>query len=66
VDAGLATNTELLISQDNLNQAKNSLLSAKISYRQAILNLQQAMFTLLEANKIDTGEISKSNRLTFK
>jgi outer membrane protein TolC len=66
VDAGLATNTELIISQDNLNQAKNSLLTAKIGYRTAILNLQQAMFTLLDANNINTGEITKDKKLTFK
>jgi outer membrane protein len=62
LELGLATNQDWINAQDGVNTARNSLLGAKIGYRLAILNLQQTMFTLLEANNISTGDIAKSSR----
>ena len=66
VEAGLATTTDLILAQDDVNSARNSLLQAKIGYRTAILNLQQAMFTLLDANNITAGDVAKSTRSSFR
>ena len=66
MEAGLSQNFQVLTAQDNLSTANNNALSARISYRKAILNLQQAMFTLLDASNIDVGSVGKTKLTTFK
>jgi outer membrane protein len=66
LEAGLSQNFQVITAQDNLSSAKNNALTARISYRKAILNLQQAMFTLLDASNIDVGNIGKTKLTTFK
>ncbi len=66
LEAGLSQNFQVLTAQDNLSTANNNALSARISYRKAILNLQQAMFTLLDASNIDVGSVGKTKLTTFK
>ncbi len=66
LEAGLSQNFQVLQAQDNLSSAKNSALTSRINYRKAILNLQQAMFTLLDASNIDVGGIGKTKLSTFK
>jgi outer membrane protein TolC len=66
LEAGLSQNFQVLTAQDNLSTANNNALSARISYRKAILNLQQAMFTLLDASNIDVGSVGKTKLSTFK
>jgi outer membrane protein len=65
LEAGLSQNFQVITAQDNLTSAKNNALTARINYRKAILNLQQSMFTLLEANNIDVGS-TKKPASTFK
>jgi outer membrane protein TolC len=61
LDAGLSQTFQVLQAQDRLSSAQSSELSAYISYRRAIVTLQQQMFTLLEESNINIGtDIPKS------
>jgi outer membrane protein len=61
LDAGLSQTFQVLQAQDRLSSSQSSELSAYISYRRAIVTLQQQMFTLLEESNINIGtDIPKS------
>jgi outer membrane protein TolC len=67
LEAGLAQNFDVLTAQDNVTSSKKSALDARINYRKAILNLQQAMFTLLDASNINLAtDRSKTKVANFK
>jgi outer membrane protein len=65
LEAGLSQNFQVLQDQDALTSAQNNELTALISYKTAIINLQQAMYTLLDENNINTKSVSKPPT-TFK
>ncbi len=56
-DAGLSQNYLVLQRQNELSQAQYTELRALINYKKAIINLQKAMYILLESNDF---EIAKS------
>ena len=58
-DAGLIENFRLLQAANDLASAENSELSARISYKQAVISLQVAMNTLLEESQFTTAKASK-------
>ena len=64
--AGLATQYDVLTTQDQLANAQGNELTSKINYKSAVINLQQAMSTLLEESNIDVGNIGKTKPTTFK
>jgi outer membrane protein TolC len=65
--AGLSQQYLVLQAQDALSQAQSSELNAKISYKTAIINLQQAMNTLLSESNINLStDLNKSKPATFK
>ncbi len=67
LEAGLSQNFYVLQAQDRLSQAEADELTAKISYQTAIINLQQAMFTLLEESNINlASDIGRSKPMKFK
>jgi outer membrane protein len=63
LDAGLSQTFQVLQAQDRLASAQGSELSAYISYRRAIVNLQQQMFTLLDESHINVGTDIPKNKL---
>jgi outer membrane protein TolC len=66
LEAGLSTQYQLLQQQDNLTSYRTQELNAQIAYRQAIITLQKAMFTLLEESNIDIKSDIPKAPLTFK
>jgi outer membrane protein TolC len=63
LEAGLSQTFQVLQAQDRLASAQGSELSAYISYRRAIVNLQQQMFTLLDESNINVGTDVPKNRV---
>jgi outer membrane protein len=63
LDAGLSQTFQVLQAQDRLASAQGSELSAYISYRRAIVNLQQQMFTLLDESNINVGADIPKNKI---
>ena len=65
--AGLSQQYLVLQAQDSLSQAQSSELTSKINYKTAIINLQQAMNTLLTESNINLStDLNKSKVTTFK
>ena len=64
-NAGLSQNYLVLQRQNELASAQLSELQALITYRTAIITLQQAMFTLLDASDVEVakGSSTKIRRL---
>ncbi len=60
-DAGLSQNYLVLQRQNELSSAQYQELQALIRYKQAIITLQKAMYTLLEANQFEVAKGSSSN-----
>jgi outer membrane protein len=65
-NAGLSQNYLVLQRQNELSNAQLSELQAMISYRTAIITLQQAMFTLLDASDVQVAKGSGSNVPSLK
>jgi HAE1 family hydrophobic/amphiphilic exporter-1 len=59
-EAGLSQNYLVLQRQNELSSAEYTELQALISYRKAIINLQKAMYTLLELNEFEIAKGSSS------
>jgi outer membrane protein TolC len=66
LDAGLSTQYNVIMQQDNLTNYQTSELNAMIAYRQAIVTLQKAMFTLLEESNINIRSDIPKTPSTFK
>jgi outer membrane protein TolC len=66
LEAGLSQNFQVLQDQDQLTSAQNNELTALISYKTAVINLQQAMYTLLDENNINVKGVPKPPITTFK
>ena len=66
LEAGLSQNFQVLQDQDSLISAQNNELTALIAYKTAIINLQQAMYTLLDENNINVKGVAKPPTTTFK
>jgi outer membrane protein TolC len=67
LDAGLSQQIYVLQAQDSLSSAQSSELTAKINYKTAIINLQQAMNTLLTESNINLStDLNKSKVTTFR
>lgn len=65
--AGLSQQYLVLQAQDSLSNAQSSELNAKIAYKTAIINLQQAMNTLLDESNINlSSDINKTKVPSFK
>jgi outer membrane protein len=60
-DAGLSQNYLVLQRQNELSSAQYQELQALIRYKQAVITLQKAMYTLLEANEFEVAKGSSSN-----
>jgi len=58
--AGLVENFRVLEAQEQLSSAEYSELQALIRYKQAIITLQKAMYTLLEASEFEVAKGSSS------
>jgi len=58
--AGLVENYRVLEAQEQLSNAEYSELQALIRYKQAIITLQKAMYTLLEASEFEIAKGSSS------
>jgi outer membrane protein len=58
--AGLSQNYLVLQRQNELASAENQELQALISYKKAIINLQKAMYTLLESTDFEIAKGSSS------
>jgi len=65
-NAGLSQNYLVLDRQNQLASAQLSELNANITYRKAIITLQQAMYTLLDANDIGMAKGSSTKIQPFK
>ena len=65
-DAGLSQNYLVLQRQNELSSAQYSELQALIRYKQAIITLQEAMYTLLEANEFEIAKGSSNNVANLK
>jgi outer membrane protein len=65
-NAGLSQNYLVLQRQNELSSAQLSELQAMITYRTAIITLQQAMFTLLEASDVQVAKGSGKSVPAFK
>ena len=61
VEAGLSQNYLVLERQQQLAQAELAEMQAIINYKRAVINLQKAMYTLLEANDFEIAKESSSN-----
>ncbi len=59
--AGLSQNYLVLQRQNELSQAEYTELQALINYKKAIIDLQQAMYTLLESNEFEIAKGSSDN-----
>jgi outer membrane protein len=59
-DAGLSQNYLVLQRQNDLSQAEYSELQALINYKKSIINLQKAMYTLLESNDFEIAKGSSA------
>jgi len=55
-EAGLSQNYLVLQRQNELSSAEYTELQALINYRKAIINLQKAMYTLLETNDFEIAK----------
>jgi outer membrane protein len=64
--AGLSENFRVLDRQRGLSQAQGVELQALISYKQSVIALQQAMYTLLEANDFEIAKTSAQTVTNFK
>lgn len=60
-EAGLSQNYLVLQRQNELSSAQLAEVNAMITYRTAIITLQQSMFTLLDASAIDVAKGSSKN-----
>jgi outer membrane protein TolC len=65
LEAGLSQNFQVMQDQDALTTAQNAELNALISYKTAVINLQSAMYTILDENNINTKGVTKTPA-TFK
>ena len=65
-NAGLSQNYLVLQRQNELASAQLSELQALISYRTAIITLQQSMFTLLDASDVQVAKGSSTKIQGFK
>ncbi len=54
--SGMSQNFLVLQRQQDLATAKNVELQALIAYKKSVINLQQAIYTLLEANDFEVGK----------
>ena len=59
--AGLSQNFQVLTRQNDLTAAQGVELQALIAYKKSIITLQQAMYTLLEANDFEIAKTSSDN-----
>jgi len=59
--AGLSQNFLVLSRQNDLTAAQGVELQALIAYKKSIITLQQAMYTLLEANDFEIAKTSSDN-----
>jgi outer membrane protein TolC len=57
----LSENFRVLDRQRGLSQAQGVELQSLIAYRQSIITLQKAMYTLLEANDFEIAKTSSEN-----
>jgi outer membrane protein len=64
--AGLSENFRVLDRQRGLSSAQYTELQALIAYKKAIINLQKAMYTLLEANDFEIAKTSSDNVASLK
>ncbi len=64
--AGLSQNYLVLQRQGELASSQLSELNANITYRKAIITLQQAMYTLLDANDVSLAKGSSAKVQPFK
>jgi outer membrane protein TolC len=56
--AGLSENFRVLDRQRGLSQAQGSELTALIAYKKSVIDLQKAMYTLLESNDFEIAKTS--------
>jgi len=61
LDAGLSQNYLVLQRQNELSTQEYAELQALIRYKQAIITLQKAMYTLLESNEFEIAKGSSQN-----
>jgi outer membrane protein TolC len=59
--AGLSENFRVLDRQRSLSQAQGVELQALIAYKKSIINLQTAMYTLLESNDFEIAKTSSDS-----
>ncbi len=59
--AGLSENFRVLDRQRGLSQAQGVELQALIAYKKSIIDLQKAMYTLLESNDFEIAKTSADN-----
>ncbi len=59
--AGLSENYRVLDAQNNLAQAEYNELSARVTYKQTVIALHKAMYTLLEINDFEVAKTSSDN-----
>jgi outer membrane protein len=61
LDAGLSQNFLVLQRQADLSAAQGAELQALITYKKAIITLQQYMYNLLEANDFEIAKTTGKN-----
>ena len=66
LQAGMSQNYLVLQRQTDLAAAQGSELQAMIAYRKAIINLQQNMYNLLEANDFEVAKSGGKNAPAFR
>ena len=64
--AGLSENFRVLDRQRELSQAQGVELRELITYKKSVIDLQKAMYTLLEANDFEIAKTSSDNVPTSK
>lgn len=64
--AGLSENFRVLDRQRGLSQAQGVELQSLIAYKQSIITLQKAMYTLLEANDFEIAKTSSQSVASLK
>jgi outer membrane protein len=65
-EAGMSQNFQVLQRQADLSTAQGTALQALIAYKKAVINLQQNMYNLLEANDFEIAKSPGKNAATFK
>jgi outer membrane protein TolC len=65
-EAGMSQNFQVLQRQADLSAAQGTALQALIAYKKAVINLQQNMYNLLEANDFEIAKSPGKNASTFR